>query len=210
MPTKVSKGRGKAAKKSSTTATRKTKPKVTKRRTTKPRSSAVLSRTTYAACPANRSIEYNGACGPVMPCLDSNGLVQPWLRRGPDGVCRLKPVGAGQVLDYKTNRPVSIKTPRGRALAAAKRSDDGYRFYDTYQKLITAKQASHPMFANEFKSYYDKFDHSATQDLTNRMLERQTTIEDRLKKREELLEKSRVPYAGDFYHTLNHQMAQLS
>ena len=59
---------------------------------------------------------YTGQCNP-LPCEN------PYMTRGPDGICRFKKCGPGGILNPETMRCVSKTSPAGRALLQYKRND---------------------------------------------------------------------------------------
>ncbi|CAM9134520.1 unnamed protein product [Sphacelaria rigidula] len=84
-------------------------------------------------CPLNTYPKPDGGCTTALPCVDSLGRPVPFSTRGKYGICRLKKCGPGLILDPKTGRCVSSKTPDGQVLALAKKYDDAVRFVEAYR-----------------------------------------------------------------------------
>ncbi|ACH46808.1 unknown [Feldmannia species virus] len=130
-------------------------PKTTKKPTKKVLKKKVIKK---RGCSIDKEMDYDGHCGEGMPCFDNGGRPLPWLERDKFGNCRVKSCGAGKILDPATLKCISIKTPRGKALALAKKYDDAGNFVRRYEENLKRQDQR---FQNEYSSYNRAFQTNA-------------------------------------------------
>ena len=111
-------------------------------------------------CALNRARTAKGGCSRKIPCMGPDGGSLPYAKRGVDGHCRVKPCGAGRIMNHATGRCNSRKTSNGTLLALSKRYDDSHRFIEAYDR------ASHAS-GRQPATYYNQFDASRLQGVAN-------------------------------------------